>query len=428
MKTLMTTLLAAVIFVSLARSGHVDLPLGVQMAEAASCEWWQKEDGQGGCVDRCPSGEAWDRDSQTCVPRNPCPSGTIDLQGNGHNDGGDDCQTLDEISLPVFDPSACRGVETFTNDPRLGRSGGVECTIRFGDRVPFTFYPAVGAGCVRVHRDVYPRVLVGLGAAPGTDGNIHLEAQGIFGAVAGTERLAANYYHTEADDPNADTGDIGTIDTEVGNNGRRLWTAYGLYLNERTGGTGQAFDLRPYMGSASNGALTADTYPYPRYNNFVIRLFMAPVPDSARWRLGLRTLTRGGAEGPTSFSVGRARNAINRASHPDAADVFYYGRVIANGPDLQGGNTLPAFQLQFRMTWELWYELDYDIYQVVNNQYVIDNEAVTLPAPDQPIRSFISSRAWDPRQTIDDATRSIYCNGRTGAIPLPVIEAQAVLE
>lgn len=114
--------------------------------------------------------------------------------------------------------------------------------------------------------------------------------------------------------------------------------------------------------------------------------------------------------------------------------MFYYGRVIANGPDLQGGNTLPAFQLQFRMTWELWYEMSYQVFGVVNSRYQqidgdgVDSNGISSVSTSDEIRTFISSRAWDPRQAVDDATRPIYCNGRTGAIPLPVIEAQAVLE
>jgi hypothetical protein len=71
----------------------------------------------------CPPGQFFDPVMNLCRPiQQPCPAGTIDLQGNGVNDGGDDCQPLDV--LPAPDDCAL-----LTSNPLNTKEGQVACAL-----------------------------------------------------------------------------------------------------------------------------------------------------------------------------------------------------------------------------------------------------------------------------------------------------------
>jgi hypothetical protein len=55
------------------------------------------------------------------IPK-PCPGGTIDVNGNGNNDGGNDCQALDTIVTP----SICGA---WPSPGPLGPEGSVACAL-----------------------------------------------------------------------------------------------------------------------------------------------------------------------------------------------------------------------------------------------------------------------------------------------------------
>jgi hypothetical protein len=90
-----------------------------------------------------------------CRPiQQPCPAGTIDLQGNGVNDGGDDCQPLDV--LPAPDDCAL-----LTSNPLNTKEGQVACALPWQmNGAPVIVDSAVG--CVDVDRKPYPRTMVNL--------------------------------------------------------------------------------------------------------------------------------------------------------------------------------------------------------------------------------------------------------------------------
>ena len=113
----------------------------------------------------CPPGQAWNPPMNRCWPIKPppCPSGTIDIQDNGQNDGGDDCQPLRQMPN-VTAPVSCGPVA-------LGTDGAAACDTSLGLQVQ------AGVGCVDVIRTPYPRMmldndmkLLDLGLLPSVEG------------------------------------------------------------------------------------------------------------------------------------------------------------------------------------------------------------------------------------------------------------------
>jgi hypothetical protein len=100
------------------------------------------------------------------------------------------------------------------------------------------------------------------------------------------------------------------------------------------------------------------------------------------------------------------------------------GDISSLGPALNGTNTLPAFKLALQTRWDLYLRSEWDDYTVnVAHNYVLaaHRQFEVRVAP-----TYISYRAWDNRQSVTNAA-GIYCNAAQGYIPVPVIEAQAVM-
>ena len=339
----------------------------------------------------CAVGYFWDPLLRVCRPaKTPCPPGTIDVIGDKDNDdGGDDCQPLDDVPTPL----------TVNCSPttELNSTGAVVCQLDFGPgRLILPLDTAVR--CVAVERTPFPRLIVGLGSRE-SEAKTKLEAIGVLANVASIAVGTPGYYQPD------DRG--------------REWTVRGLYLHERFGGAG-SFDVRQTMAG--------DAYRYPSFNNLRAVLRFQLVEASARWALDTRpgfgsdrAVALGGVGSPVSVDLQRyVRHASYPINDPET------GPVVDNGPDRNNVNTLPAFRLQFQAQWRLLYEATWDNFGVNGaNEYVRIGTGGT--GGEIELAQFWAARAWDPRQRRDGATAAAYCNAATGYLPLPVIEAQSVL-
>jgi hypothetical protein len=320
----------------------------------------------------CPPGQAWNPLMNRCWPIKPppCPAGTIDIQDNGQNDGGDDCQPLRQMPSVVA-PVRC-------GPGALGPDGGAACDTSLGLQVD------VGVGCVDVRRSPYPRAMVAndlklsdVGVLPSVDG--------VGAGQPGWYRLTANPMTTE-----------------------------GLYLHERYGQVTHDSAGRPAFDTRS---LLAGPYRYPSINNVRIVLRFERNSDAgSRWWLEGQMI----ASGPVGQEL-----AVDGATHFDRASYPLPGADVQfNGPDLQGNNALPAFPLRLETSWSLVYYATWDTFGVNgHNEYVHTGSGQSRIG----IGNYVSLRAWDSRQHMDSVIRGIYCNAADGYIPLPILEGQSVL-
>lgn len=318
----------------------------------------------------CPPGEEWNPLMNRCwpIPKPPCPPGTIDLQGNGENNGGDDCQPLD-ILPGIAGPVSC-GPEA------LGADGAAHCDTSLGLRV------YVGVGCMDVVRRPYPRAMVA--------NDLRLSSPRILPNVEGVTSGDPGWYRR-----------VSPVQTE----GLYLHEAYGQVTADSMGQP--AFDTR---------SLIPGPYRYPDINNVRIVLrFAQNTGAGATWMVYGEVI----ASGPTYAEQVVEGAKLFRSSFPTPdADV------ALNGPDRNRTNTLPAFRLGLQTRWVLVYFATWDTFGVDgNNAYVRTGRSSSVVG----IREYTSFRAWDSRQIVDAATRNAYCNASTGYIPVPVIEGQSVL-
>jgi hypothetical protein len=317
----------------------------------------------------CPEGYFWDPFMNQCRPIvRPCPEGTIDIQGNGQDDGGDDCQSLD-IMPGVASPVGC-GPEM------LGVNGAAYCDTSLGLRL------YAGVGCLDVYRRPYPRMMVA--------NDLRLSSPRILPDVLGVTPTSPGWYRV-----------VSPVQTE----GLYLHEAYGQVTTDSLGRP--AFDTR---------SLIPGPYRYPDINNVRIVLQFAQNSGAGSiWVLDNEVI----ASGPTRVEQVAEGIRFFMSSFPiPGSDVAF------DGPDRNRGNTLPAFRLRLQTRWFLVYLATWDTFGVDgNNAYVLTGSSGAVVA----IREYTSFRAWDSRQVVDAVTRNAYCNAATGYIPLPVLEGQSVL-
>lgn len=104
-----------------------------------------------------------------------------------------------------------------------------------------------------------------------------------------------------------------------------------------------------------------------------------------------------------------------------------YRPRIGPGKDL--ANELPSFLVQVRTEWRLHLVLSYQPYKIDEgtNRHVPDGPRVVRS--DVPTNVTVTSfRAWDSRQKPDGVERYFCDASPNGFIPVPVIEAQALLD
>lgn len=312
------------------------------------------------------------------IPR-PCPAGTVDINGNGNNDGGNDCQPLDTLARPT-------NCIRWPSGPYLTPEGYATCALPLSvGGQPLTVMGAVG--CIDVTRTPYPRALVGLKTT--------FVVSGLFSSVQNIAVGQPGWYRLQAGSP---------------------WGTEGLYLHERYGNV--SINSRGQPAFNTTALLAGDAYKYPSLNNVRAKLAfaIAPLDSSFYWTVrGLSDEATGG------IASGPMEREFLFSSYP--TDRPY--PISNNGPDKSGQNTLPAFQVRLRATWDLYYQVEWDNYFVDgNNAYVRGSHEQYLI----PLGRYYSYRVWD-RQQSPDGVQSIYCNAAAngGYIPVPVIEAQSVV-
>ena len=357
------------------------------------------------CV--CPPGQTDDGGTTTChVPRPPpCAAGTIDIQGNGQNDGGDDCQALDRITPPAAcSPSGADFNGTVTCS-LPGSQGGA---VGWGG-----IALRVAPGCMEISRTPFPRGMANFpksSSEPGIQFNIR------FDHVPGAGELGSWI---------VPPGDLGIGASESGGYlaassvtpllGDRSDMVRGLSLGELAGGGfGSGFNTQ--------GLLGGDAYPYPNIRNVRAYLVFKRMADAIDWQLTDSTalVTRQGGEMWVKFP---------RASFP----AHQNGAIVYNGMDKDLNPVLPAFRIRVQTQWELDYVAEWDVWGVnASNGYVyVGHQGPIIDA----LRIDGSWRVWGGgylhplnradyrRQPRDSAP---FCN-QGSYIAVPVIEGQAVL-
>jgi hypothetical protein len=183
------------------------------------------------------------------------------------------------------------------------------------------------------------------------------------------------------------------------------WRVQGLYLHERFGDTA-AFNTQRLLGN--------DPYPFPSIDRVTAYLELIAEPERTAWEVrgapaGVRVVERSGE---------RAQLRFSRASFPlpGAAESF-----SLDGPDRDGRNTLPAYRVSVRTRWLARLVIGYAIFGVVDNRYELTGYAGPFAVP---LGHYLSRRAWDWGQSPDSPG---FCDAAQGYVPVPVLEAQAVL-
>ncbi len=314
----------------------------------------------------------------------PCPAGTIDINGNGRDDGGDDCQDLDIVTQPgTCLPSPDGG--------RLpSREGQVECflplsmggmALSLGDSV----------GCLDVLRAPYPRTMVRLQEPTKFTivGFIPPERLGYPDGAPGSYRI-----------------------------GPLPWTTMGLFLHERWGWW--TYDSRGQSAFNTEAVRPAgDRYWYPSLNSIRAYLLFSLNTNSNEvvWSVDKYP----GFEYRGGLAGSPIEIRFIQSSFPLPGQQNLYSTY---GPSRTGTNTLPAFKVRTRTVWQLYLVVEWDTYGVNgNNEYILTgHEGGTVPvgAP------FTSYRVWDGRQSPNN-TGQAFCNTADGYVPVPVLEAQAVI-
>jgi hypothetical protein len=320
----------------------------------------------------------------TATPRPPCPPGTIDVNGNGRDDGGDDCQRLDTVARPNNClPSPAPG-------ELPSQEGQVECILPLSiGATPLSIGNSVG--CLDILRAPYPRTMVRLQEPTRFNivGFIPPDRLGYGQGEAGSYRI-----------------------------GPLPWTTVGLFLHERWGW--QTYDSNGLPAFNTEALRPAsDPYWYPSINNIRAYLLfgMNPNPNEVLWTVdSLPSFEyRGG------FAGNPAEVRFIHSSFPLPAQEDLYSNY---GPSRTGANSLPAYKMRVRTGWLLFLVTEWDNYGVNgSNQYVFVNHegySVLVGYP------YLSYRVWDGRQPSAN-TGQAFCNAADGYLPVPVIEAQAVI-
>lgn len=333
----------------------------------------------------CPTGEVWDPILHRCVvPLRPCPAGTIDINGNGRDDGGEDCQNVDEVAHPA----SC--VPGPLGGSLPSQEGYVECILPLSiGATPLSV--GNSAGCLDILRAPFPRAMARLEEPTKFNivGFIPPERLGYPDGAPGSYRVGA-----------------------------RPWTTTGQFLHERWGWwTYDSSGLPAFSTNAIRPA--SDPYWYPSINNLRAYLLFSlnTYPNAVMWSVdGLPAFDERGG-----FAGDPVEIRFIRSSFPLPGQDSTYSRY---GPSRTGANDLPAFKMRVRTRWQLYLVAEWDNYGVNGtNEYVFTgHESYTVPVG----AAYISYRVWDSRQSITN-TGQAFCNAADGHVPVPVIEAQAVI-
>ncbi len=324
---------------------------------------------------QCPPGEFFDPFLNRCVLiRVECPAGKIDVHGDGSV-----CESLD----PITPASACA---PWPGQGPLPASGEVLCALPWSSGgQPYQLSSSVG--CLDVRRTPYPRALV----------NLPVELQ--VSRLVPPDQLAGI--------PFGGPGSYRLLPSEP-------WATTGLYLHEIYGAGASDSLGRPAFDTRR--LLAGDAYPYPSINNVRARLVlrMETSPGQIQWT------TAGTAQTLSGGLASPVRLAFRRASFPLPGLEAQFSPY---GPSVGGLSILPAYKLSLRTQWRLYLQAEWDTYFVTDaHEYARAGRAgVELPLGDL----LTSYRAWDARQS---PVPSIYCNAAAGYLPVPVIEAQIVLQ
>jgi hypothetical protein len=325
----------------------------------------------------CPAGEFWNPLMQRCWPiKKDCPSGLIDVNGDGNV-----CQPLD----PIPAPTSC---QVWPVEPGLPANGDVECALPWhvgGQSLQI----GAAVGCLDVTRRPYPRAMVNIPVEYAVAQIIPpAQLQGIPFGAPGSYRVSVN----------------------------GPWATEGLYLHERYGAG--ATDSYGQPAFETRALLAGDPYPYPSVNHARAHLVfrMATNTGDLSWiATGFPHILHGGLNSPVQMT-------FPLASFPLDGNA---SKISLLGPAMDGSNVLPAFKLSVQTHWSLFLDAEWDSFTVNgSHQYVFaGHHGAEIPLG----QTYASYRVWDAQQSLAN-TASIYCNAAAGYIPLPVIEAQTVLQ
>lgn len=344
----------------------------------------------------------------TAIP--PCPGNTIDRNGNGQDNG--DCVSLTHASIGRVPLGYCNEVGGL-----VSRYGRISCRPEWtigGTTQPLPFAALqVNPGCVRVERNPYPRLMIGLGSPTlAFSGLIPTNSDGVNpgGWMTG---YTSGWYQTGL------TGNAAIGLPSAG------FFAAGNWSNQPFGSN--------YFGAPfpkTRLDIPAADF-YPSVNNVSIRLVFVLDPSAAHpmrvqfagMPSGIDAVDWSGAE-PLQLSVNRSSNPAARIG----SDVV----VGSGGPDLSGPADLPAYQLSVQSSWSLYVQVYYEYWVIVGGNYVRD--------PSQPAEMYSeavgalanrpSYRVWDAQQRVSAGlVGSPNCNAlaNEGYVPVPVIEGHSIL-
>lgn len=344
------------------------------------------------------------------TPIPSCPDDRVDRNHNGQDNG--DCIPLRDTTISHIPFDHC---ETLAG--ALAAFGRVVCQPRWniaGTSFPLPVAPLqVNHGCVRILRNPYPRLLVGLG-------NPTVSFSGLIPAEPGTINPAGWMTGYASGWYQSGLSGLEVIDLPAGG-----YYAAGNWMNQPFGGT--------YVGSAFP-PITVDSPAadfYPSVNNVAMRLVF--VLDQDAYHPLQASIAGAPIEAGAERWNGRnpLRLTVNRSSNPSAvigADTI----VTSGGPDVAGPADLPAYRLTVRSSWTLYVQVYYEHWIIDSGEYKRDvtREAETYSTVVNGWQHLESYRVWDAQQNSNvGLIGNPNCNAlaSAGYVPIPVMEGRSVL-
>lgn len=344
----------------------------------------------------------------TSIPS--CPGDRVDRNHNGQDNG--DCIPLRDAGLSHIPFDYCDDVAG-----AKAAFGRVLCQPRWtiaGATNPLPIAPLqVNQGCVRIIRNPYPRLLVGLG-------NPSISFSGLIPAEPGGTNpagwmtgYATGWYQSELSGP-------GAIGLPAGG-----YYAAGNWMSQPFGST--------YYGSAFPPVRfddpTADFYP--SVNNIAMRLVFVLDQDVGHLLQASFAGAPVGMDAVRWDGVTPLRLTVNRSSNPSAA-VGTDAIASSGGPDLSGPADLPAYRLTIRSSWTLYVQVYYEHWAINAGVYGRDmtREAENYSTVVNGWQHVESYRVWDAQQTTNAGLiGNPNCNAlaSAGYVPIPVMEGRSVL-
>ena len=120
---------------------------------------------------------------------------------------------------------------------------------------------------------------------------------------------------------------------------------------------------------------------------------------------------------------------VTRSSNPNPGGSGFNSNIVnRGGPDVGGGNGLPAYMLQVRSEWQLRVQYQYEVWTIAGGAYrrtVETGNRISVISGWENIETY---RAWDRRQgNLTNILNQPYCNALNGYVPVPVMEGHTVL-